>query len=615
MATDAETTPALRRWATPCLVLAVFVVVATRVLARQATPWEWDDLVFRLALDVFAPQSQVPQPPFYPGFVLLGRLARVIVADNHAALTWLSVAASSLVPAFCLLVASGLGFSRRVGLTAAALLAFFPAVWFHSGVPLSDPTGLATGLGAMALALRAGRNPRIAVLASLALGVAVSVRPQSALPAAVALAVSSFSLTRRQRLGVAIAAVTSVGLLYLGPILVAARGLSGVVSWTAYQASFVLDHDSLAAHHWAIPFVLRRYFLDIWADPSIAIAVLAFSLLGAFSLWREHKRRRLSILLVIFLPYAFLSWVFLDPSTAGRYSLPYLPLVSLLTATGASWFDDRLGFRRVPVAGVVLVVTMAAVSTRAVLLIHQEPSPPVMAARAILEARGTGPYRVAYSPLMRMHAHAFFPDADLVVVRSAADLCSLPLDEKATWLFGVESPESAVASWPDFSFLREVGRGRYREVRWRRQDEACLEYAEGFFQPERAASGGTFRWMGSQAVFRFRASGADAQLGLSAEVPLWALDGAPEVRISLNGQELQNAVATGAHLRCDLPLPSDLLRGSSMNEVVVSVSKTFIPAELGKGADRRRLGLRILEATVHRPGRVTTRGSPPKPVV
>lgn len=428
--------PAPRRWAAPCLALAVLGVVATRVLARQATPWEWDDLVFRLALDVFAPQSQVPQAPFYPGYVFLGRLARLIVADGHAALTWVSVLASSLVPAFCYFVATGLGFSKRAGLTAGALLAFFPAVWFHSGVPLSDPTGLAAGLGAMALALRAGRGPRIALLASLALGVAVSVRPQSALPAVVTLALSAFSLARKRRLAIITAATISTAVLYLGPIVVAARGLSGVVSWTAYQASFVLDHDSLAAHHWAIPFMLRRYFVDIWADPLIAVAIWALLLLGVLTLWREQNRKSLRTLLLVFLPYAVLSWVFLDPSTAGRYALPYLPLVSLLVAQGTSWTDDRLGFRTLPVTGVILVATMAAISARAVLLVHRLPSPPVVAARAILDAQETRPYRVAYSPLMRMHAHALFPGAELVVARTTADLCSIPLDEKPTWLYG-----------------------------------------------------------------------------------------------------------------------------------------------------------------------------------
>ncbi len=291
-------------------------------MARQVAPWEWDDLVFSLALDIFAPQSQVPQPPFYPGFVFLGRLVRLIAVDNHAALTWLSVIASSVVPVFCFFVATGFGFSRRVSMTAAGLLAFFPAVWFHSGVPLSDPAGLAASLGAMALGLRANRSPRTALAAAAALGIAVSIRPQSALPAVIGLAISVSSLTRRQKLGIAAAAVTSVGLLYVTPIVIAARGLSGVVNWTAYQASFVLDHDSLAAHHWAIPFMLRRYLVDIWAYPALAIVVLAFSVVGGMRIWEEPRRKTLGALLVVFLPYALLSWTFLDCPALGGVKPP-----------------------------------------------------------------------------------------------------------------------------------------------------------------------------------------------------------------------------------------------------------------------------------------------------
>ncbi len=91
--------------------------------------------------------------------------------------------------------------------------------------------------------------------------------------------------------------------------------------------------------------MLRRYFVDIWADPLIALAIWALLLLGVLTLWREQNRKSLKTLLLVFLPYAFLSRVFLDPSTAGRCALPYLPLVALLVAQGTSWTDDRLGFR------------------------------------------------------------------------------------------------------------------------------------------------------------------------------------------------------------------------------------------------------------------------------
>lgn len=613
VATDGSVAPSSSRWVTPSLALATLAVVATRILARQATPWEWDDLVFGLALDIFAPQSQVPQPPFYPGFVFLGRLVRLIVVDNHAALTWLSVIASSLVPVFCFFVATGFGFSRRVSMTTAGLLAFFPAIWFHSGVPLSDPAGLAAGLGAMALGLRANRSPRTALVAAAALGVAVSIRPQSALPAAVALAISCGSLARRQKLGIAAVAVTSVGLLYVTPIVIAAGGLSGVVSWSAYQASFVLDHDSLAAHHWAIPFMLRHYFLDIWASPALAIVVLAFSLGGGMRIWKKPRRKTLGTLLVVFLPYALLSWAFLDPSTAGRYALPYLPLVALLVAVGTVWVDGRLGFRRLPVTGTILIAAMAALSVRAVLLVHEQASPPVAAARAILAAQKERPSRLVYAPLLRMHAHAFFPDAELVAARSAADLCSIPLDAKPTWLYGMDSGGGVVVSWPDLAFLRRVGRGRYLEVRWQRRDEACVEYADGFFRPERTPHGHTFRWMGAGGLVRFAAVGAGAQVDVTGEVPLWALDGPPEVTISLNGHELRRVVARDAQLSVSFSLPSSLLRSAPLNEMTISVNKTFVPAESGKGPDRRRLGLQIQRMAISRPQRPQTAEAPSRP--
>ena len=135
----------------------------------------------------------------------------------------------------------------------------------------------------------------------------MSIRSQSALPAVIGLAISVSSLTRRQKLGIA-AAVTSVGLLYVTPIVIAARAF-GVVNWTAYQASFVLDHDcwlpttGQSLHAQAL-------LVDIWAYPALAIVVLAFSVVAACASGKNSAKDP-GALLVVFLPYALLSWTFL----------------------------------------------------------------------------------------------------------------------------------------------------------------------------------------------------------------------------------------------------------------------------------------------------------------
>jgi len=240
-------------------------------------------------------------------------------------------------------------------------------------------------------------------------------------------------------------------------------------------------------------------------------------------------------------------------------------------------------------------------------------TPPVAAARAILVAEKERPSRVVYAPLLRMHVHAFFPDVELVAVRSPADLCSIPLDEKPTWLYGLDSGGGAVASWPDLTFLRRVGRGRYLEVRWQRRDEACVEFADGFFRPEGTSHGDAFRWMGAGGLVRFAAVGADTQVDVTGEVPLWALDGPPEVTISLNGHELRRVVARDVQLSISFPLPSSFLRSAPLNEMRISVNKTFVPAESGKGPDHRRLGLRIQRIAVSRLQYLPTVAAPSRP--
>jgi hypothetical protein len=366
-----------------------------------------------------------------------------------------------------------------------------------------------------------------------------------------------------------------------------------VTSWTAYQAGFVLEHDSLAAHRWAVASMLRHHFLDIWAQPTLGIAVLVLSLAGAVCIWREIGKRTLGVILLIFLPYAILSWVLLDPSTAGRYALVYLPLTALLAASATVWLDRRLGCARLPLSASILTLAMAASAARAVLLIHQQPSPPVVAARAILGAQEERPYRIVHAPLLRMHAHAFFPGAEIVVARGDAELCSIPLDEKSTWLYGLDSGHAAVAAWPQATFLRRVGRGRYLETRWQRRDEACIEYSEGFFNTERTASGHTFRWMGARGVLRFTASGTDLRLYLEAELPLSSLARHPIIAVHLNGHELRRLTAHQPRLHERGTIPAALLRPTPANELTLSSDQTFVPAESGRSTDRRSLAMKL----------------------
>jgi hypothetical protein len=577
--------------------LGTAILVGTRVAARQLTPWEWDDLVFSLALDTFAPQSQVPHPPFYPGFVLLGRLMRLLVGDAHAALTWVSVLASILAPGFLFLVARELGLTRGQSALAGWLLAFFPAVWLHAGVPLSDPAGLAAGLGTLWLALRGRRSFRLALVAASVFGVAFAIRPQATLPAAVGLVLAAWPGGWRRRLVVGGAAIASVGVCYLLPIVLAAGDVTPVWRWTRYQTTFVLEQDSLAAHHWAVGAMARRAFVDIWASPVLAVIVLGVAALGVVGLRRQLGKPGTWVVIAIFLPTAVLTWTLLDPATAGRYALPYLPLVALLVAVGGGLVDRALQLGRWPVTSMLLTATMAAVVAPSVWLVHRQASPPVAAADAIRAEAGGAPARVVFLSALRMHAHAFFAGAELVSVRKPEDLCSIPLGV-GTWAYGLTVPDGQVASWPDLPALRRVGRGRYLRVPWGPMREACIRFGTGFFPEERTSDGNTFRWMGERGTVSVQPARADLRLEIEAVLPAWAPDQPPQVSFSLNGSTLETMRVEGRLLRHTAVIPAARLHQDRANELEITTSRTTVPAEGGSSLDRRRLGLQVRTLSV-----------------
>ncbi|MBI4915900.1 MAG: hypothetical protein HY825_08630 [Acidobacteria bacterium] len=596
-----KTPAAPSRWLTAALVLfGATVLVASRVVARQASLWEWDDAVFLLALDQFAPQNQVPHPPFYPGYVALGRLARALLGDGILALTWLSVAASCLALTFHRLVASEVLGSRRTALASTVLFAFFPAVWLHAGVPLSDPVGLAAGLAALWLALRGRERPHLLVPAAIVLGAAVSIRPQAALPAAIGLIVAAWPAPSPRRVAVALAAVGSVLVLYAAP-LVAVGGLGPVWHWTRYQAGFVVSTDSLAAHGWTVLTVARHYWLDIWGSPGIAIAVGLAVLNGVFVLARREGRRRLALALGLFLPYAVLCWVFLDPATAGRYALPYLPLLAMLAAEGLSAAERRFVPHGWPVATAALVVAMAVVTWPAIRIVHSQPSPPVRAATTIHDEAGSAPFRLAFHPKLVMHAAVLFPEVPRVAARTAEALCSLPLDGVPTWSYGTEAPGTWTVAWPDDPVLRRVSRGRYLGVAIGRV-EPCVTFGTGFYRAEREpdGTGGTrsFRWMAESGVLVLPPASIPLEIELDIGVPLAAFSTTPRLSASLNGRPLGERTATTSRLRQRLALDPAWLRADAPNELVLTTTESVVPAERDRSADRRRLGLRLWSATL-----------------
>jgi hypothetical protein len=104
--------------------------------------------------------------------------------------------------------------------------------------------------------------------------------------------------------------------------------------------------------------------------------------------------------------------------------------------------------------------------------------------------------------------------------------------------------------------------------------------------------------MGARGVIRFAAVDVETRLDYAVDVPLQALGGPPEITVVLNGREISRFQARTARLEGSLPIPATLLRRDPANELVISTSKTVVPAKAGAGSDQRRLGLRIQRVAI-----------------
>ena len=116
---------------------AIFWVVAivcgaSRLLALSRSLWEWDEALFCLGMRDYDVASHHPHPPGFPIFIAAAKLARVFTdSDFHALQTVNIIAGALLFPAMFML-ARELRLRFTTSVIAAALMAFFPNVWFSA---------------------------------------------------------------------------------------------------------------------------------------------------------------------------------------------------------------------------------------------------------------------------------------------------------------------------------------------------------------------------------------------------------------------------------------------------------------------------------------------------
>jgi len=609
----------MRRWRGGYLAIASVassgvLIAVSRAIARPKSFLEWDDYIFGLSLHMFAPQGGVPQAPFFPVFVFLGRLFRSFLPTDAAALTALSAVCSFAGAAGVGLVANELLRDRRIALTSSWLFAFFPAVWFWCGSPETDPAGFAFAILVTWLFLRARSSSRFLFGAFLALGIAAGVRPQAlliALPAAV------LALRRRpaaESLKAAGLGAASTAVFAIAPVLVAAGGIRPVLGPAARQWHAQLHVIAPIARGAGASFLFHRWAIDLWNGRKLAVLVLCVSLAGAGLLIRRRQALILVVLALSFLPYAVLAVLFLDPTFSGRYALPLLPIFAVLSAVAVVAIERMTVPGKIPAVLALAVAGLAVPLWPAIRLLHRRVSPPESAAAAIRAGSGLRSPVLVYAPELEVQAKLIIPKAVAVTEKALEASPDLLHRGLPAWRYGLDSLEGGEAAyWPRLGPFFTVGRGRYLAVPYGRLDPGAPQLSEGWYsgETEYRADGRPvpFWWMGRRGTIVLPPSSGQREIEMDLGFPIGELPGLPVVRVREGDTLLDRFRAESALVSRSMSIDGGVFPPGRPVSISMETSETFVPARSGRGGDRRELGLRLFRVRLRAP-RGTDKGEP-----
>jgi hypothetical protein len=571
------------------LLLALTVAVAlTRLFAASKSIWDWDEGLFCLALRDYNVVLHHPHPPGFPLFVGAAKLVRLVVRDDFHALRAVSLVASMFVFPAMYALARALGFAFRGAVIGALLFSFLPNVWYWGGTAFSDVFALVLALFAVALLLRDKLLAGGVLFAATLL-----VRPQNVLLAWPWLLAAS----RRARAGRVRDVVASAALIAVlvaigyGMAARATGGWSDYIEATRQHQRYVTTVDGALNPNRPAP---RDVLLEFLIDPILAHRLsYGFAVLAALAFLRP-KRRHLDIVLT-FLPNFLLAWLMLSVTGTSRLSLGYIPMHALLAADGIAVI--AFGRKEIESALAAIVVALnAAWVWPALREVRAHDAPPVAAAKWIQQhvPRATG--KVYVQAGMVPFADYFLAGYNTEEAPPGFDPTAVPEEPNAVLI-----ADSAFQSPRAVNFVRTHRRlwglfnRRYFEcsvvpvVGGPHWAPGKIEFGDGWFAPEVDEKGRPFRWMGLRSVTRLQSLGQRGELSMQFYAPLDA-EPAPEVTVVFDGIVVERFRPTDSSFRRTYQLQS---RAGAPDELLLAVDRAVNPFRLGKGGDKRDLGLRV----------------------
>ena len=286
-----------------------------------------------------------PQPPGYPLYILLGKVALLVTAgDPRLALVGLSALMSGLAAGAAYLTGRIVG-GRVTGLTAALLLTTSPLVWAQGTAPLPYAAdlffALLAGWACHRAALAHRSDVRAVLLAGGAIGVAALLRQQNAVILGPMLLHALWAKPLRCWVAGLAAAGLLTGLALLLPPLLSSGGLPGYAEALARMTPASGGSLGPAGQLRASRLDRLLSLLSGYAGGTVGWAGLPLALMGAaLVLRRLTARDRAAPLLAL---WALPAWVFFLLVKQGNQATVLLitPPIFLAMGLAAAWIWQR----------------------------------------------------------------------------------------------------------------------------------------------------------------------------------------------------------------------------------------------------------------------------------
>jgi hypothetical protein len=470
----------------------------------------------------------------------MAKLVRFVVPDDFRALQAVNVLAAMLVFVAVFLFARELRLRFPTCVSAGALFAFFPNVWFFGGGAFSDVPSIVLVLFAVTFLLKGVRNRNAYWLGTLLLALAIGIRPQNFLVGLV----PGLLATRRRRWWEILAALL-IGIVVVGIAFGGAVQATGTLDEYLHKVrehgAYIASVDSFRSPDrpplWR---VVDRFFLKQYQSPvlsAIASLFVAVSLVGAI----RERNRSLFLNAMTFLPFAVFAWMMLDRYSISRFSIGYQPMFAVFLADGiARVAKKREWMLSTAMAAAFFVFTFPALTS-----VRNEVAPSLRAAEAAAQkARAGGQLFVGQTMVVFLDLVA----PDVKYRRVIDDRAMFLGTEPQPWLLTelTTTPGAGTVFRRERGNLWNIARHHYFEIQLA-PFTAQPRFLSGWNEPEPTPNS-VRRCMSARSVMQLPAVDGPALLRLQIEIPPEVIALHPQIEVKVDGRVVERIPVGGDYV-------------------------------------------------------------------